>query len=666
MVVMLILLAFLSVAGRLFHLQVVKGPENRMKAEENHVRLRSLIAPRGQILTSDGMIVAKDSAAYDLVVDPIVLRGSTALRWRITRLFRSTQVGRYARISDVRSKLIAGPDETAVGLEFKAEAKDVWGNKLTDRGSGSVRVPSVMEEVAGLVASVAGVDQMEVLERLVHATVRDAYLAFRDVDAVIIGDLSFPVICKLELAMSQEERRLQLNDRFKRKVRLGVYVKARPDRQYPEGAFAAHLIGHVGKVNAEDLEKWGDSYHGVRSKRLKAIDTVGRTGLERRFDFDLRGQWGEQLVDIDGRHNVQEILREVLSVPGEDVVLTLDAEMQRTAEAELRRLGRPGAVVVMDPEDGAIIAMASYPTFNLDTLTEDYSDLLRNREHPLVNRSVSGGYPAGSVFKIATALAVSESLPGSVDCGGHFRIGRFADNATHGDGVVLEEALKRSCNVYFYEAAYRAETETLLDGLRQLGFGAKTGIELPFEGGGRVPTPDWKAKTKRGQWLLYDKEFLAIGQGDLLVSPLQIARLIALVANDGALVTPHIVRERRTFDGRITQREYPVAPLSLDRTVLSRIREGMRQVVNDYGGTAYKAFKDWQPGYTVAGKTSTAQRKTRGRVDNVGWFAGFAPYESPRVCFAVAIEHLNKDEGGGRIAGPVAREILEVIRKRAE
>ena len=657
-----ILVALLAVVGRLFYLQVIRGGENRQLARERWLQRRALPAARGSIYSADGTLLAEDAAASDLVVDPLVLRGSTEFMRGIDKVFHPSASERYARISDVHHTLTPAASPPTVALEFSISGD----GHLPQRRTGNVAVTEPMLRAALLAGRATGVEPAAVLERLVQATVRTAYNTFRDVDAVVIRDLPFATACLAELAIAQAESA--------ENAALGLEVSNRPSRSYPRGSFAAHVIGYVGVVTAEDLNQSNTAADSATLKRLAGSDLAGRTGIERQMDYDLRGRRGERLAMRDYRNRVQKLLMEMPSSPGSDVVLTLDSRVQSAAEAALDKAGRPGAIVVMDCRTGALLALASYPSFDPNTLASDYTRLAEDPERPLVNRAISGGYPPGSVFKIATAIAAVQSgtLPASVECTGQYLSSHFMDNGTHGPGITLETALKVSCNVFFFHTAHRLPLPAYLEWLDRLGVGHETGVDLPFEGSGLLPTPQWKRRTNRGAWQLSDTLYMSIGQGAVLVSPLQVAQLLALVANGGEKVTPLLVKEIRPPGGKISRPQHATERLSLDPVGLRRIREGLRQVVNEPGGTAYHGFTDWPAGFTVAGKTSTAQRKTRdpatgaARIDNVGWFAGFAPFENPRICIVVAVEHLTTAEAGGGIAAPVARQVLEVVRQRLE
>lgn len=657
-ITLIILACLLAVAARLFHLQVLHGAEYRHLAEQNRLLRQPVVAARGRIFSSDGAVLAEDQAASDLVVDPILLRGSTLFMRNVSRIMRPSRADRYARLSDVQVRVVDTSNPPQVFLSF-TRSRD---SEPPRTYSGTVDVPEPMLLAAHLAARSTGAQPAAVLDRLTQATVRTVYGSFRDVDAVVVRDLPFSTACRTEIAIARAEERFD--------AALGLEIFTRPARHYPQGTLAAHLVGYVGRVTAEDLERQRPD--GELLARLAPNDLVGRNGLERHLDTALRGRRGERLVVRDYRNRTQKLLMEIPPSSGSHVVLTLDTAIQSAAENALASAGRPGAIVIMDCRTGAILALASYPPFDPNSISSDYPRHANDPHRPLVNRAIAGGYPPGSVFKVAVALAALESnaIPDSVDCGGWYMSRHFMDNAPHGPGVSLEHALKVSCNTFFFHVGHRMPLASYIEWLGQLGIGRATGIDLPHEGSGLLPTPQWKQRTGRGPWQLSDALLMSIGQGAVLVSPLQVARLMAIVANGGRLVSPHVVHEIRSPDGQVSRPAHPTKALSLNAGGLARIREGLRRAVNEHGGSAYAAFSDWPAGFTVAGKTGTAQRKTphpdtgRPQTDNVGWFAGFAPFEQPRIVFAVAVEHLTAAESGGSVAAPIARQMLETVRSR--
>ncbi len=449
----------------------------------------------------------------------------------------------------------------------------------------------------------------------------------------------------------------------------GVRIEQRSQRVYPQGELAAHLIGYLGRVTAEELAAGRiDSLHSVHPD-----DRLGRLGIERQEDRSLRGERGEAVETLDHRGNVIATQTEGHVVAGRDLLLTIDIKLQRVAEtlldgALLRRglrqtlANRPtggGAVVVMDVHSGAILAAASAPRFDPNLFVQDdrpVDDLLRDPAKPLFDRAAQMAIPPGSVFKVLTAVALMEN---GIDphktfrCRGylhdvdHWRCQLFRRRAIgHGD-VNLLDAITRSCNVYFFDRVGQIRPQSFTRWGYRFGFGMPTGCDWTSDAAGRLPTPASIRRDEGRRWDDDDSRGLAVGQGRLTTTPLQIVRMMAAVANGGTLVTPHIASDSASPAVRIE---------GLHTSTLSVLREGLGRVVSDRDGTAYRTVR--LESVAIAGKTGTAQ--TGGQLEDHSWFAGYAPAATPRVAFVVALEHAG---GGAEAAGPVARRIVQRMRQ---
>ncbi|MFQ5898336.1 MAG: penicillin-binding protein 2 [Candidatus Methylomirabilia bacterium] len=437
----------------------------------------------------------------------------------------------------------------------------------------------------------------------------------------------------------------------------GVVVEVEPQRAYPGSRLAAHLLGYVREVS-EDQLKQGPYRPG---------DMVGQSGLERLLDDYLRGTDGSERIEVDalGRPVQSVGLRE--PQPGANVVTTIDRRIQEIAE---RAIGnRPGAVVVMDPRNGDILAMTSSPAFDLDQFTgplgrATWLRLVRDSRFPLLNRAFQGQYAPGSIFKIVVATAALQEgviTPFErLGCPQAIRLGRrtFRNWEDRGD-IDVYEAIVRSCNTFFYQLGLKVGIDVIARYARAFGLGAPTGIALPGEKPGLVPSRKWKRKRFGEPWRPGETANVSIGQGHVLVTPLQIARLMAAVANGGVLWRPRLVQHVERADGTLVYAEANevTGRVELSPAVWEFLRLSLWGVVNA-GGTGRAARL---PGLDVAGKTGTAQirarRKGAGGTDHA-WFAGVAPARDPEVVVVVLIERGGK---GGRVAAPVAREIFQRI-----
>jgi penicillin-binding protein 2 len=463
-----------------------------------------------------------------------------------------------------------------------------------------------------------------------------------------------PVVVKedasLEDVAALEARRLELPE---------VSVDVVPLRSYPLAAAAAHSLGRVGEISERQLRE--REFAG-----LTAGDLVGQAGLEQQYNRSLMGKDGLRRLIVNSRgREVAELHRDPPE-EGPSLTLTLDQDLQAAMEQAFH--GRAGSGVALNPETGEILAMTSTPAYDPNQFSTGvepaaWNRLLSDPETPLMNRVIQGQYAPGSTFKIVMAAAALEEgviTPNTTFyCPGYLSIYDtvFRCNKPAGHGLVtLHEALAQSCNVFFYQVGVRLEIERIAKWAKRLGLGAAAGIDLPYEAAGLVPSPEWKLRTQKLPWYAGETVSVAIGQGQLTVTPLQLARVAAVIANGGRLPRPHLVK---AIGDRPVVAEAPV-DLALKQATVDAIRSGMCAVVNEHG-TGRRAQL---PGVMVCGKTGSAQvvahaRLARGNATESmlphGWFLAFAPADHPTIALAILVEH---GGSGGEAAAPVAREIL--------
>jgi penicillin-binding protein 2 len=432
-------------------------------------------------------------------------------------------------------------------------------------------------------------------------------------------------------------------------------IETRSVRNYAYGDTGAHLFGYLTEISEEELED-------LRGYGYRMRDLVGRAGLERYYDTYLRGANGGVQIEVDSRGRQKRVLALKEPESGKDIYLAIDIELQKLCDKLLG--GRAGAIIVMEPSSGEVLALASHPAFDPNIFVKprtsaERTRLLRdNRGKPLLNRAISGLYPPGSVFKIVTAAASLD--PGRITyytrffCGGSFQLGRATfdcwKEGGHGSQNITE-ALMNSCNVFFYNAGKAAGVDNIETFAKVFGFGRRTGIDLPDEAAGLVPGRLWKRLHRRDNWYEGETVNYAIGQGYLMVAPIQVLEMTAAMANNGSVARPHIVRRIDTTNVALGGRR----SLGLKDDTIKRIREGMYKVVNGEGGTGRRARIE---GAAVAGKTGTAQNP-QGRTH--AWFTGFAPYENPKLCLVVFLEHGGK---GGVEPSGMAKTIFEEAGRR--
>jgi penicillin-binding protein 2 len=453
----------------------------------------------------------------------------------------------------------------------------------------------------------------------------------------------------LEDVTKIEERRLELP---------GFVVEVEPQRVYPTSTFAAHLLGYVREVSDEQM-KLG---------RYRRGDMIGQSGLERLLDEHLRGRDGGERIEVDAFGRQMQVMRREEPDPGAQVITTVDRRIQEVAERAME--GLAGAIVVMDPRNGDVLAMTSSPAFPLDRFTgnlsrDEWVQLVRDPMTPLMNRAMASQYAPGSVFKVVVAAAgLQERTLTPMDstyCNGEFHMGgwTFKDWKSGGHGHVnLRTALIHSCNIFFYQGGLKVGAEAIVRYARAFGLGAPSGVDLGGEKPGLVPTIA-PSRSGRRAWQAGETVNISIGQGRLLVTPLQIARMMAAVANGGVLWKPRLVQRVERADGTTAYESSSkmTGQVDLSPAVWSFLRHALSGVVNE-GGTGGAARI---PGVLVAGKTGTAQsvaKSDSSKGQDHAWFASFAPADDPQVVVVVLVERGGK---GGQVAAPIARQIYQAL-----
>ena len=442
----------------------------------------------------------------------------------------------------------------------------------------------------------------------------------------------------LEKAMALEERKLDFD---------GVIIQSDALRFYPYGKLACHAIGYLGQIDRWRLTKLAD--YGYKTK-----DIVGIGGIEEKYDYYLRQEDGGMSVEVDHQGRFSRVLGFRPPQSGKDIQLTLDLRLQKIVETAME--GKNGSVVMMNPQTGEILAILSSPGFDPSIFVKQndksVSYLSSDPSAPFFNRAISATYPPGSVFKPIVAVAGLESgkinLSTTYHCPGSLMVGRreFKCWSTHSDQGLIQ-AIVHSCDVFFYKVGLAVGPQILHDYSVRFGLARPTGVELPYEESGFIPNPIWKKIYKFQKWYDGDTANFAIGQGEVLVTPLQITRMMAVFANRGKLVTPYLLK---SIDGQdFSGSHRRILDLHIKNKVIDNINKGLREVVSDEKGTASILAN---LGVSVAGKTGTAQNP---RGLSHGWFAGFAPYENPKYVICVFIEHGEH----GYFAALVAKKILE-------
>ena len=450
----------------------------------------------------------------------------------------------------------------------------------------------------------------------------------------------------------------------------GVTPEVGLSRVYPRGGDFAHVAGYVGPVSDRDLARYETPDPVLRIPRFQ----IGKVGVEAKYEEELRGRAGAKRVEVNAVGRVMRELDRREGEAGADIQLTVDSKLQRYIQA---RLGAESAsVVVMDLEQGDLLAIASSPSYDPNKFVRgisvaDYSVLRDNDHRPLASKTVQDAYPPGSTFKMVTALAAMDAGLVAPDetvwCPGHMEVGgrRFHcwKRAGHGH-MNLEQSLRESCDVYYYDLALKVGIERIAETARRLGLGTAHDVPMSAVTSGLVPDKDWKRAERGAEWVIGDTVNASIGQGFVLTSPLQLAIMSARLAT-GRDISPRLVR---SIDG-VEQPRRSGEPMGFNENHLRQIRRAMFSVSNDRRGTAYGS-RIIEDAFRMAGKTGTSQvrnitaaERARGvtRNEDLPWnrrdhalFVNFAPYEAPKVAVSVVVEH---GGGGSRAAAPIARDV---------
>ncbi len=647
---------------RLFWMQIINGDTYFIQAEQKQMRSVAVKAPRGEIVDRYGKPLVTNKAGYSLQIQKTNLKNDefNDLLLEIYEILEAhgEEILHTFPVED-------SPMRFTFADEYEPDAQDkAFEDEKKWKRSRDINENMTAEEVVKELAEkyrIADKYSDEQLLKLVSLRYEMEKRSFSvSTPFTIASDVDMELVTKFE----EEKAEYPC-------ISIGTeYV-----RQYPNGSLAAHLLGRTGVIS--DTE-----YEVLREHGYKMTDEVGKQGIEKEFEEYLKGNDGyTRLVQTPNGFEPQpESGKE--AVPGDYVVLTIDTELQKTLENALastiesirRKGGAPedksggdaycGAAVAMNPQNGEILAMASWPTFDPTTFNKDYQKMLADKNMPLWNRAISGTYPPGSTYKMLTSIAALESgivEPDTIieDEGVYKYYPDYQPrcwiwkngNRTHGKQNV-SEALANSCNYFFYEAGRLMGIETLDEYAKMYGLGEKTGIELASEEEkGRLAGPEDRAKYKGENWQPGDTLQASIGQSDNLFTPLQLANYISTLVNGGKRYRPHLVKSvRSTVDGSVVYETVPeiLGEVNVSEENLRAVLEGMLGVTEN--GTASSAFEGYP--IRVGGKTGSAQVAIGS--DN-GVFTGFAPYDNPQIAIAVVVEHGNS---GGDVV-PIVKMTLD-------
>jgi penicillin-binding protein 2 len=501
------------------------------------------------------------------------------------------------------------------------------------------------EALLTLLATLLGLDRADMTERWEKNKGRAKYYPI-----VLAANISRDHV---EIA---EENRLRLP---------GIEIEMKPVREYSSGQLAAHLLGYIGEVSEKELTTTGFEDYNPG-------DYIGKNGIERALEHELHGGDGGRQLEVDARGRVLRTISESYPTVGNSVILTIDAKVQRQAEQAFS--DQAGAAVVMDVTNGEILAFVSNPGFDPSLFsgklpTDIWQGYLDDKRHPLENKALSGQYPPGSTFKMITALAglqdnyINDGT--SINCSGSYDLGTSTFKCWNkkGHGTTnLRKSLRESCDVYFYQLGEKLGVDKIAAAAHAFKLGAPLGVELLNERSGLIPTAEWKQKRFGKRWYHGETLPVAIGQGAVLLTPVQLASMTATIANEGTIYRPHLVKRIVDTDGKTVKetKTEVIGTASFPKESFRLVKQGMLAVVNEPGGTGAMAR---QYDVKVAGKTGTSQviklhdskKSTPYQYRDHALFVAFAPYDKPEIAVAVVVEH---GEHGGAAAAPIAGRIL--------
>ncbi len=451
-----------------------------------------------------------------------------------------------------------------------------------------------------------------------------------------------------ELVAKIEESRVHLP---------GVYIQMEPERFYPHGDLASHVLGYIGEINEDELAR-------LKDVGYEPGDQIGKKGVERIYDRILRGQNGGVEVQVDASGTQRKVLDYRKPLQGHTLKLSIDWKLQKLAEDLLGE--QVGSVVAVNPQNGEVLAFVSHPNYDPNNFVsgisfKDWNDLLKDKTHPLQDRAIQGLYPPGSVFKLVTALAALQDKVIDLNkvflCRGiyWYTVWPYRCWRISGHGWVnLERAIIESCDIFFYQLGLLVKIDKITHMAHELGLGVKTKIDLDAELPGLVPDPKWKQKTQNQPWFPGDTIHTSIGQGYLLTTPLQMLGVTSSLAMDGKLYRPHLLyRVVDRVTGRTLFEKSPelVQTADIDPDHLKFIKATMEKVISSDQGTGKKARV---PGVRVAGKTGTSENP---HGDNHAWFTCYAPADDPRIAIIVMVENGGE---GGIVSAPIAKRLMEL------
>lgn len=671
MYIVVIVISVIFIAT-LFNLQIVNGENYREQSEKRMLRTKNITAPRGEIYDRNGVILATNKLSYDVELYKV----------RVSTKEQNDGILRLVEILNENSDKVYSTfpvNDDLNGFNFENdEEEQKWKKemKLDSTLTFDQVIDKYIEKYELQDYSDNRLNQIKMIEIKYEANL-NGYSLFNS--ATIAKDISQKSVAKI----GEEKYKI-----------YGISIVSVPKRYYPNGNLLSHTIGYVSKISSTEYEKKKEQGYNVNS-------VIGKAGIEQSFEKYLRGNDGVIKEETDTLGNVSSQTETTEAKSGDNVTLTIDYRLQKVTEESLLNTinglqngtlvgkkfsdANAGAVVVLDVDSGEVLASASYPTYDINSLIggislKDWNALQNNSLHPMLNRVVSGIYSPGSTFKMLVGMAglmngkitVDEKYydPGIYPYGYHPKCWLYTDrHMTHG-WINIEGAIKGSCNCYFYEVGRRIGISEIVKYAKLFGLGQKTGIELSGEAAGTIAGADDKSEDGlKSPWYLGDTLSAAIGQSGSSYTPIQLANYIATIANGGKLNKVSLIKsvdnevagtseslaDINKYTSEYTGVNFEEKDLNINSEYIDAIKKGMLSVTSETGGTSYIVFKNSD--IQVAGKTGTAQVPNG---NNNGIFVGFAPYDNPKIAVVAVIEHGGEGTYTANVVKPIMEEYFNI------
>ncbi len=671
MYIVVIVISVIFIAT-LFNLQIVNGENYREQSEKRMLRTKNITAPRGEIYDRNGVILATNKLSYDVELYKV----------RVSTKEQNDGILRLVEILNENSDKVYSTfpvNDDLNGFNFEnTEEEQKWKKemKLDSTLTFDQVIDKYIEKYELQDYSYNRLNQIKMIEIKYEANL-NGYSLFNS--ATIAKDISQKSVAKI----GEEKYKI-----------YGISIVSVPKRYYPNGNLLSHTIGYVSKISSTEYEKEKEEGYSVNS-------VIGKAGIEQSFEKYLRGKDGVIKEETDTLGNVSSQTETTEAKSGDNVTLTIDYRLQKVAEESLLNTinglqngtlvgkkfsdANAGAVVVLDVDSGEVLASASYPTYDINSLIggislKDWNALQNNSLHPMLNRVASGTYSPGSTFKMLVGMAglmngkitVDEKYydPGIYPYGYHPKCWLYTDrHMTHG-WINIEGAIKGSCNCYFYEVGRRIGISEIVKYAKLFGLGQKTGIELSGEVAGTIAGADDKSEDGlKSPWYLGDTLSAAIGQSGSSYTPIQLANYIATIANGGKLNKVSLIKsvdnevagtseslaDINKYTSEYTGVNFEEKDLNINSEYIDAIKKGMLSVTSETGGTSYIVFKNSD--IQVAGKTGTAQVPNG---NNNGIFVGFAPYDNPKIAVVAVIEHGGEGTYTANVVKPIMEEYFNI------